>query len=110
MAEAYARLRPRPEFRALAASVPAAEVAITVRRGDLLQYSPESNQAMESLRDWAIQVGRRGKVAVFSDEAEAAAEVAAAITAAGGRCVDYGGLHRLGLPDHLRAFVDFIKP
>ena len=108
MSEAYAQLRPRPEFRALAASVPSAEVAMTVRRGDLLQYSPESNQAMESLRDWATQVARRGEVAVFSDEADAAADVAATITSAGGRCVDLGGLRRLGLPDHLKAFVDFL--
>lgn len=108
VSEAYARLRPRPEFRALAACVPAAGVAMTVRRGDLLQYSPESNQAMASLRDWAVQVARRGRVAVFSDEAAAAAEIEAAIAAAGGDGAELGGLHRLGLPDHLRAFVDFL--
>ncbi len=108
MSQAYAQLRPRPEFRALAEAVPTAAVAMTVRRGDLLQYSPESNQAMGDLRGWAAALSCRGPVAVFSDEAEAAAEVAAAITAAGGQCVDYRGLRKAGLPDHLRAFVDFL--
>jgi hypothetical protein len=108
MSEAYAELRPRAEFRALAGGVPAAAVAMTVRRGDLLMYNPESNQPMGDLRAWAVALSRRGPVAVFSDEAEAAAEVAAAITAAGGRCIDYQALRRPGLPDHLRAFVDFL--
>ncbi|MEI8181030.1 hypothetical protein, partial [Aestuariivirga sp.] len=108
MSQAYAQLRPRPEFRALAEAVPTAAVAMTVRRGDLLQYSPESNQDMGGLREWAVQVARRGSVAVFSDEPAAAAEVAAAITASGGQCVDYGGLRQPQLRDHLRAFVDFL--
>lgn len=108
MAEAYAQLQPRREFRTLAEAAPAATLAITLRRGDLLQYNPESNQAMGDLRGWAASLSRRGPVAVFSDKAEAAAEVAAAVVAAGGQCIDYGALRKPGLPDHLRAFVDFL--
>lgn len=108
MSEAYALLRPRAAFRSLAEAVPAAAVALTVRRGDLLQYSPESNQALDALCHWGAALHGRGPIAVFSDEAEAAGRVAAAITAAGGRTVDYDGLRQPGMPDHLRAFVDFL--
>jgi hypothetical protein len=103
---AYAALSPRPEYLAWLAALPDVDIGIAIRRGDLLRYSPESQQDLDAVCAWVRRVAQHRRVTVFSDDAEARRLVQDAIPG-------YTRLPRLEqelarLPIHVSAFLQFL--
>ncbi len=105
---AYAQLLPRRLYCRVSDSVPECDICFHVRRGDILEYFPESRQSIEAISSWAIEVGAGYTVCVLSDDAATRTSLAEALAKAG---ISVVNCHALGLGNfgtQERAFIEFL--
>ena len=90
---AYSNIIPREKYTKLIKEIENSEVGISIRRGDFINYFPESNQDLGDLKKWAINISKTKKVAIFSDDLELVNDFNTAILDANGKIADCANIY-----------------